>query len=418
MPTYADATKVAEVEQRIRSYPPLVSIAEIRRLKHDLAEIHRRSGFVLQGGDCAESFADFSETKIESTYTLLGDMAAVLGDATRHPVVRIGRMAGQYAKPRSSDTETIKDKSLPSYRGDMVNSFTFDEEARHPDPTRMEDAYFKAAGTLNLLRSRDPEGDGRAPFYTSHEALLLPYEQALLRRAGDTGAWYDCSAHFLWIGDRTRQLDGGHVEFARGIANPIGVKVGPSTQPDELVRLTEVLNPLNEPGRLTLICRMGAAHIDRLLPPLLKAVKTARRSVLWVCDPMHGNTSSTSIGLKTRDFKSMLSEVQGFFYAHAHLGTCPSGLHLEMTGQAVTECIGGPSRLEEEDLEKAYRSCCDPRLNREQALEMAELVARELKLMRPATAAPLDWSAMHGSVVHLRPRRTMPVPPRYAIGAR
>lgn len=424
-PAYPDAEAVGEVEGRLNSFPPLVSIAEIRRLKSELAAVSERSAFILQGGDCAESFADFSPAVIRSTYTVLQDMASTLGDGTGTPVVRIGRMAGQYAKPRSSDMEKGQGRELPSYRGDIINGFDFREEVRRPDPRRMEMAYFMAAGTLNLLRSFASESGSdttgasqETPFYTSHEALLLPYEQALSRQDEDTGQWYDCSGHFLWIGDRTRQLDGGHVEFLRGVANPIGMKVGPSMRPDELVRLTEVLNPANEPGRLTLISRMGANHIDRLLPPLLKAVKAAGRSVLWICDPMHGNTNTTTLGMKTRDFRAVLSEVQGFFYAHTNAGTYPAGIHLELTGQEVTECVGGAARLSEADLPKAYRTCCDPRLNREQSLELAELIQEELKLLDPAGAGLPEWNLTSSAFARPRPRRATPALARLAFGAR
>jgi len=437
-PRYADAAALAAGEARLHRYPPLVFAGEARRLQAALAQAAEGHAFVLQGGDCAESFADFTANVIRDTFRVLLQMAVVLTFGARVPVVKLGRMAGQYAKPRSADQETVDGLSLPSYRGDIVNGPEFTAQARAPDPTRMESGYFQSAGTLNLLRAFASGGYAdlhqvhrwnlgfvaRSPlieryrdlaariddtlgfmaacgmtsqttpqiretdFYTSHEALLLPYEQALTRVDSTTGEWYACSAHFLWVGDRTRQIDGAHVEFLRGVRNPIGLKVGPSMRPEELVRLVEILNPDNQPGRLTLISRMGAEQVARSLPPLLRAVRRAGQSVVWLCDPMHGNTISTAAKVKTRNFDSILAEVRGFFDAHAAEGSWAGGVHVEMTGQDVTECVGGAHRLTEADLGARYETFCDPRLNAEQSLELAFLVAEELKARRiDATAA-------------------------------
>ncbi len=439
MPRYPDAGRLAATEARLASYPPLVFAGEARRLKQALGVAADGRGFVLQGGDCAESFSDFSANNIRDTFRVLLQMAVVLTYGASVPVVKMGRMAGQYAKPRSSDIETLDGESLPSYRGDIVNGAEFTGEARVPDPARMETGYFRSAGTLNLLRAFASGGYAdlhevhrwnlgfidRSPlagryrdlaaridetlafmsavgvtsastpqiretdFYTSHEALLLPYEQALTRTDSITGEPYACSAHFLWVGERTRQPDGGHVEFLRGVRNPIGLKVGPSMQPDELLRLVDILNPDDEPGRLTLISRMGADKVSHGLPPLLRAVQRAGRRVVWLCDPMHGNTHTTANRIKTRSFDAILSEVRQFFDAHAAQGTWAGGVHVEMTGRDVTECVGGAHRLTEHDLARSYETFCDPRLNAEQSLELAFLVAAELKARRavPARAA-------------------------------
>jgi 3-deoxy-7-phosphoheptulonate synthase len=443
VPAYPDPARLAAMEARLKLYPPLVFAGEARRLKDALGLVAEGRAFTLQGGDCAESFSDFTANTIRDTFRVLLQMAVVLTFGASVPVVKLGRMAGQYAKPRSSDTETIDGETLPSYRGDIVNGPDFTPEARVPDPARMETGYFQSAGTLNLLRAFANGGyadlhevhrwnldfAARSPlaaryqdlaqridetlafmsacginsssvpqiretdFYTSHEALLLPYEQALTRIDSTSGDWYACSAHFLWIGDRTRQLDGAHVEFLRGVKNPIGLKVGPTTDADDLLRLIDLLNPANEPGRLTLISRMGADRVERLLPPLLRRVKQAGRSVVWLCDPMHGNTVSTDSGRKTRLFEAILSEVRGFFDAHASEGTWAGGVHVEMTGREVTECVGGAHALTEADLAAHYETFCDPRLNAEQSLELAFLVAEELKARRarpsraPAIAA-------------------------------
>jgi 3-deoxy-7-phosphoheptulonate synthase len=443
VPAYPDPTKLAAMEARLRRYPPLVFAGEARRLKAVLARAAEGRAFVLQGGDCAESFGDFTADVIRDMFRVLLQMAVVLTFGASVPVVKIGRMAGQFAKPRSSDTETVGGETLPSYRGDIINGPEFTPEARVPDPSRMEFGYFQSAGTLNLLRAfasggyadlhqvhrwnlgfveRSPLADRyqdiahridetlgfmaacgmsgentphirETDFYTSHEALLLPYEQALTRVDSTSGDWYACSAHFLWIGDRTRQPDGAHVEFLRGVKNPIGMKVGPSSDPDEIVRIIETLNPANEPGRITLISRMGADKVASKLPALLRAVRRSGQNVLWVCDPMHGNTITTASKIKTRSFDAILSEVRGFFDAHAAEGTWAGGVHVEMTGQNVTECTGGAHRLTEANLSERYETFCDPRLNAEQSLELAFLVAEELKARRmpggrqPAVAA-------------------------------
>ncbi len=443
VPAYPDPEKLAEVERKLQKYPPLVFAGEVRRLKAGLARAAEGRAFVLQGGDCAESFTDFTANIIRDSFRVLLQMAVVLTMGASMPVVKLGRMAGQFAKPRSSDTETIDGQTLPSYRGDIVNGPDFTPEARVPDPNRMEFGYFQSAGTLNLLRAFAGGGYAdlhevhrwnlgfvaRSPlaaryqdlaaridetlafmdacgvnsgntaqvretdFYTSHEALLLPYEQALTRVDSTSGDWYACSAHFLWIGDRTRQPDGAHVEFMRGVRNPIGIKCGPSLDPDELIRLIDILNPEDEPGRITLITRMGADKVATKFPPLLRAVRRSGRRVLWLCDPMHGNTIATASKIKTRSFEAILSEVRDFFDAHAAEGTHAGGVHVEMTGQDVTECVGGAHRLTEADLSSRYETFCDPRLNAEQSLELAFLVAEELKARRqpgrrqPAVAA-------------------------------
>ncbi|MBV8913307.1 MAG: 3-deoxy-7-phosphoheptulonate synthase class II [Acetobacteraceae bacterium] len=432
MPAYPDPAALAAIETRLAKYPPLVFAGEARRLKASLARVVDRQAFVLQGGDCAESFGDFTANVIRDTFRVLLQMAVVLTFGGSVPVVKMGRMAGQFAKPRSSDTETQGGETLPSYRGDIVNGPDFTAAARTPDPARMEMGYFQSAGTLNLLRAFATGGyadlhevhrwnldfAARSPlaaryqdlasridetlsfmqacgmtstttpqvretdFYTSHEALLLPYEQALTRVDSTTGDTYACSAHFLWIGDRTRQLEGAHVEFLRGVQNPIGMKVGPTMEADDLLRLIDRLNPANEEGRLTLICRMGADAVTQRLPALLRAVQRAGRKVVWLCDPMHGNTISTAAKVKTRSFDAILTEVHRFFDAHAEAGTVAGGVHVEMTGQNVTECVGGAHRLTEADLGSRYETFCDPRLNAEQSLELAFLVAEALKSRR------------------------------------
>jgi 3-deoxy-7-phosphoheptulonate synthase len=435
-PAYPDEAALQAAEARLKSYPPLVFAGEARRLKAALAMAADGRAFVLQGGDCAESFSDFNANSVRDTFRVLLQMAVVLTFGATVPVVKIGRMAGQFAKPRSSDTETIGGVALPSYRGDIINAPAFEPAARVPDPTRMETAYFQSAGRMNLLRAfasggyadlhqvhrwnldfvaRSPLaaryqdlatridetlgfmaacgiGSGNTAqireteFYTSHECLLLPYEQALTRIDSTTGDWYGCSANFLWIGDRTRQVDGAHVEFLRGVKNPIGIKVGPSTPPDDLLRLIEILHPNDEPGRLTLISRMGAEKVHTHLAPLLRAVQRQGRKIVWLCDPMHGNTISTAQKIKTRNFEHILAEVRGFFDVFAEQGLRPGGVHVEMTGQPVTECVGGAHRLTEADLSERYETFCDPRLNAEQSLELAFLVAAELKSRRLAAA--------------------------------
>src|SRR5271165_1377620 len=432
VPTYPDMAKLEEMEGRLRRYPPLVFAGEARRLKAQLALASEGKAFILQGGDCAESFADFTANVIRDTFRVLLQMAVVLTFGASLPVVKMGRMAGQFAKPRSSETETIDGVTLPSYRGDLINGPEFTEASRIPDPARMEFGYFQSASTLNLLRAFSSGGYAdlhevhrwnlgfveRSPlaerymdlasridetlafmaacgmtsattrdlretdFYISHEALLLPYEQALSRIDSTTGDWYGCSAHFLWIGDRTRQAEGAHVEFLRGLQNPLGIKLGPTQEPADLLKLLDILNPKNEAGRITLISRMGADKIDAKLPALVRAVRRSGHKVIWVSDPMHGNTISTAGKLKTRNFDSILQEVRRFFDIHAAEGTWAGGVHVEMTGQEVTECIGGAHRLSEADLSERYETFCDPRLNAEQALELAFLVAEELKTRR------------------------------------
>jgi len=440
LPAYDDLSVLAEVEERLAHSLPLVFAGETRTLRQQLAEVTAGRAFLLQGGDCAESFADFNEHAITDTFRVLLQMAVVLTFAAACPVVKVGRMAGQFAKPRSSPIETRAGVTLPSYRGDIVNDFDFTSSARRPDPRRQLRAYAQSAATLNLLRAlaqggfadlhrvqqwnletlrANPQGDryrdlaGRisetlafmracrldaatdhqvrqVQFYTSHEALLLGYEQALTRRDSSTGDWYDGSAHFLWIGERTRQLDGAHLEFARGIANPIGVKLGPTTAPDTLLQILDALNPDNQPGRLTLISRMGATKIEHALPPLIRVVQREGRQVIWSCDPMHGNTRETSTGYKTRPFSSILDEVRHFFAIHRAEGSIPGGMHFELTGQDVTECVGGAQAITEQGLADRYHTQCDPRLNASQSLELAFLIAETLKDYRQAMQADSD----------------------------
>jgi 3-deoxy-7-phosphoheptulonate synthase len=428
-PVYPDPAALKAMEQRLRRCPPLVFAGEARRLKAALAKVADGKAFLLQGGDCAESFAEFHPDNIRDTFRVLLQMAVVLTYGAACPVVKVGRLAGQFAKPRSSPTEKIGDVELPAYRGDIVNNLDFTPESRKPDPERLMLAYSQAAATLNLLRafaqggyadlhqvhrwnmgfvSRSPQGARyqemadrltetlnfmeacgltsettpqirETDFFTSHEALLLPYEEALTRVDSTTGDWYDVSAHMLWIGDRTRQIDGAHVEFLRGVKNPIGLKCGPSMESDGLLKLIDVLNPDNEPGRLTLIARMGSDKIDSKLAPLIRAVHREGRSVVWSCDPMHGNTIKSSTGYKTRPFDRVLAEVRGFFAVHQAEGTYAGGIHLELTGQDVTECIGGAQAITEEKLSDRYHTHCDPRLNASQSLELAFLVAEALK---------------------------------------
>ena len=432
MPTYPEADALQSVEAELSKQPPLVFAGEVRELKHQLAKVASGNAFLLQGGDCAESFKEFNTNQIRDTFMVLLQMAVVLTFGGQSPVVKIGRMAGQFAKPRSDDNETRDGITLPSYRGDIINGIEFSEASRTPDPERMLKAYHQSTSTLNLLRAfaqggladlhkvhqwnqsfveKSPQGEryqhladlidetlafmsacGISPentpqiretqFYTSHEALLLPYEQALTRQDSLTGDWYDCSAHMLWIGDRTRQLDSAHIEFCRGIHNPIGLKAGPTTDPEELIRLIDILNPNNEPGRLNLIVRMGADKIADHFPALLRRVQQEGRSVVWSSDPMHGNTIKTGNGYKTRAVDSILSEVTQFFQIHAAEGTHAGGVHFEMTGRNVTECIGGAFEITEHDLAERYHSHCDPRLNADQALELSFLIADAVKQAR------------------------------------
>ena len=438
VPDYPDAEKLAGVEAKLAAMPPLVFAGEAQSLKRQLGEVAEGRAFLLQGGDCAESFAEFSANNIRDSFKVILQMAVVLTFGASMPVVKVGRVAGQFAKPRSSPMEAVDGIELPSYRGDMINAMPFTEKDRVPDPKRLLRVYEQSAATLNLLRAfaqggladltkvhswvteflsgtpqanRFQELAGRieeslnfmracgitpetarplaeTDFYTSHESLLLNYEEALTRRdtITDEKDWYATSAHMIWIGDRTRQPDGAHVEYMRGIANPIGLKCGPSLDPDELVRLIETLNPDNVPGRLTLIARMGADKVRAGLPPLLKAVKASGAKVVWCCDPMHGNTIKASSGYKTRRVNDVMAEVQGFFDAHDEVGTYPGGVHFEMTGQNVTECVGGVVDVTEARLGDRYHTHCDPRLNGAQALELAFLIADLLKQRRDVGA--------------------------------
>ena len=431
-PAWPDAARLEETEVRLHASPPLVFAGEARSLRAKLADACEGRAFLLQGGDCAESFAEFHADNIRDTFRVLLQMAVVLTFGAKCPVVKVGRLAGQFAKPRSADTETVGDLTLPAYRGDMVNGMEFEAVQREPDPDRLMQAYSQSAATLNLLRAfaqggyadlhqvqrwnlgfvaNSPLSDRyrdlaerltetldfmaacgltsdttpqirETEFYTSHEALLLGYEQALTRVDSTSGDWYACSAHMLWVGDRTRQPDGAHVEFLRGVRNPVGLKAGPSLDPDELIRLIDLLNPDNEPGRITVIARMGADQVEAGLPPLIRAVEREGRKVLWACDPMHGNTIKSSNGYKTRVFDNILSEVSGFFAAHRAEGTHPGGVHFEMTGQDVTECLGGAQAITEEGLSDRYHTHCDPRLNASQALELAFLIAERLQAER------------------------------------
>jgi 3-deoxy-7-phosphoheptulonate synthase len=431
-PDYPDPVALQQIEAELGGKPPLVFANEIESLNRALARVAQGQAFLLQGGDCAESFAEFDADKIKDTCKVLLQMAVVLTFAGSCPVVKVGRFAGQFAKPRSTHTETIGGVELPIYQGDMVNDVAFTAAARTPDPQRLLQSYNQSAITLNLLRAYTKGGLGdlhqvhqwnlefvkdsplgeryrnladrigealafmeacginvhdhadirETTVYTSHEALLLNYEQALTQQDGSTGRWYDCSAHMIWIGDRTRQLDHAHIEFVRGIRNPIGVKVGPSLEPDGLLRLIEMLNPRNEPGRLTLIIRLGAEQVARKLPPLIRRVQREGCSVVWCSDPMHGNTVRTSSGVKTRSFDQILAEVRDFFEVHHAEGTYPGGLHCEMTGQDVTECIGGAQAITEQGLADEYVTRCDPRLNAQQSLELAFLISDLLKRTR------------------------------------
>lgn len=431
-PNYKDQALLHNVEEQIHSFPPLVFAEETRDLRKQLGDVAQGKGFLLQGGDCAESFSDFNAANIRDTFKVMLQMAVVLTFGGKVPVTKIARVAGQYAKPRSADLETIEGVSFPSYRGDIVNSFEFNELAREPDPNRLVTAYHHSASTLNLLRAfaqggladlhqvnrwnmsfvaSNPNRERyqhladriketlefmevigltsettpvikETQLFTSHEALLLNYEQALTRRDHLTGKWYDCSAHMVWIGERTRQLDHAHIEFFKGINNPIGVKVGPGMAPDELIKLIDTLNPNNEPGRLTLITRMGADVLEGKLPALVRKVKEEGRHVVWSSDPMHGNTIKASNGYKTRNFDSVLKEIQQFFAVHKAEGTWAGGVHFEMTGQHVTECTGGAYGLSEADLSQRYKTQCDPRLNADQVQELAFLITDALKFAK------------------------------------
>ncbi|MGD1038835.1 MAG: 3-deoxy-7-phosphoheptulonate synthase class II [Roseiarcus sp.] len=440
-PVYPDVAALAEVERQLAGYPPLVFAGEARKLKRALGKAAAGEAFLLQGGDCAESFGEHSADNIRDFFRVFLQMAVVMTFAAASPIIKVGRVAGQFAKPRSSDDETIDGVALPAYRGDIVNDIEFTVAARTPDPRRQLEAYRQSAATLNLLRAfatggyanlenahrwmlgfvkdspqsgryqevadritetlafmraigLDPEANPElraTDFYTSHEALLLGYEQAMTRLDSTSGDHYATSGHMLWIGDRTRQLGGAHVEYCRGVRNPIGLKCGPALESDDLLRLIDALDPDEEPGRLTLICRFGADEVEAALPALIRAVQREGRKVLWVCDPMHGNTVKTATGYKTRPTERIASEIRSFFAIHRAEGTCAGGIHLEMTGKNVTECTGGARAIQESDLRNRYHTYCDPRLNAEQAIEVAFLVAELLKagrLAAPARLAP------------------------------
>jgi 3-deoxy-7-phosphoheptulonate synthase len=445
VPTYPDQAKLAEVEKTLKNFPPLVFAGEARSLKRHLARVAAGEAFLLQGGDCAESFAEFHPDNIRDTFKVLLQMAVVMTFGAALPVVKVGRVAGQFAKPRSESTETINGVTLPSYQGDIINSIEFEADKRKPDPERLVRAYNQSASTLNLLRAFAQGGFAdlhrvhqwnmgfvadtelghkyrdladrldetlqfmaacgltsettpqirETDFFTSHEALLLHYEQAMTRIDSLTGDWYDTSAHLLWVGDRTRQLDNAHLEFLRGIGNPVASKVGPTTEADGLIKLIDILNPKNEPGRLTLICRMGADKVQAKLPALVRRVKEEGRVVVWSCDPMHANTVKAA-GYKTRVFDQILSEAESFFAIHRAEGTHAGGIHLELTGRDVTECVGGTQAMvTEAHLKDRYHTHCDPRLNAKQALELAFIVADRLKLERAVrqAGAPLHVQA-------------------------
>lgn len=428
VPAYPDAAALAETEARLATFPPLVFAGEARKLKKQLAAVANGEAFLLQGGDCAESFAEHGADNIRDFFRVFLQMSVVLTFAGAQPVVKVGRIAGQFAKPRSADNETKGDVTLPSYRGDIINGPAFDEKSRIPDPARQEMAYRQSAATLNLLRafaqggyaslenvhkwmlgfvSNSPQGERyealanritetmdfmkavgitsetnyalrETDFYTSHEALLLGYEQALTRVDSTSGDWYATSGHMIWIGDRTRQVDHAHVEYCRGVKNPLGLKCGPSLTPDSLLKLIDLLNPENEAGRLTLIARFGHDKVGEHLPKLIRAVEKEGRKVVWSCDPMHGNTI-TAAGYKTRPFDRILSEVQSFFDIHRSEGSHPGGIHVEMTGNNVTECTGGARAITAEELQDRYHTHCDPRLNADQAIELAFLVSELLR---------------------------------------
>ena len=439
VPDYPDRQALADVEAQLATFPPLVFAGEARALKKALARVAAGEAFLLQGGDCAESFAEHGANNIRDFFRVFLQMAVVMTYAAASPVVKVGRIAGQFAKPRSAPTEKRGAIELPSYRGDIVNDFAFTPESRTPDARRQIEAYRQSAATLNLLRAfahggyanlksvhtwmlgfvKDSPQSRRyvqladqiaealgfmqacgldleshpelrsTDFYTSHEALLLGFEQAMTRVDSTSGDWYATSGHMIWIGDRTRQVDHAHVEFCRGVKNPIGLKCGPSSKTDELLKLIDILNPDNEPGRLTLICRLGADKAGELLPAMVRAVEREGRVVVWSCDPMHGNTITSASGYKTRPFDQILKEVRTFFQVHAAEGTYAGGVHLEMTGQNVTECTGGARAITDEELNDRYHTVCDPRLNAEQSLDLAFLLADLLKQERAAKVRPL-----------------------------
>jgi|TARA_B000000609_G_scaffold27669_1_gene18415 3-deoxy-7-phosphoheptulonate synthase len=434
MPTYPDDSKVNSVEAKLSFKPPLVFAGEVQALKKSLALAEKGNAFILQGGDCAESFSQFSANGIRDTFKVLLQMAVILTYGSSIPIIKIGRIAGQFAKPRSSDVEIIDGIELPSYRGDMINDMEFNKTARQPDPQRLIDGYEQSAATLNLIRAfaqggmanlekvhewtlgflnDTPETDKyreianriseslnfmkacgltsssvpqlrETDFFTSHEALLLNYEEALTREDTITAekGWYATSAHLLWVGDRTRQFDHGHIEYLSGIQNPVGIKCGPSLEKDDLIRLLDKVNPNNESGKVVLICRMGSEKVNEHLPKLIKNIKANGKNVTWCCDPMHGNTIKASNGYKTRRVAEILNEVNNFFLVHKSEGTLPGGVHFEMTGSNVTECLGGANEVKESDLGSRYHTHCDPRLNGSQSLELAFLVSDLIKSFR------------------------------------
>ena len=428
IPHYQNEEELNDVLFKIANYPPLVFAGEARMLENKLAEVSNGKAFLLQGGDCAESFSDFHPDNIRDSFKVILQMSVVLTFGATCPIVKVGRIAGQFAKPRSQDIEKIDDIELESYKGDIINGIEFNETSRKANPQRLFQAYNQSAATLNLLRAFSQGGFANlhkihqwnlsfvehdkaekfkqiskrideclafmnacgindknvrqlyeTDFFTSHEALLLPYEEALTRVDSTTGKWYDVSAHMLWVGDRTRQVDGAHIEFVKGIGNPIGIKVGPSINIEELLKIIDIINPDNTAGRITLICRMGADKIMSKLPNVLKSVKKEGKKVVWTCDPMHGNTIKSNSGYKTRPLTNIISEIQQFFQIHRSIGTYPGGVHLEMTGQDVTECMGGLQKITDSDLKNRYHTYCDPRLNASQSLELAFLLAEFLK---------------------------------------
>jgi 3-deoxy-7-phosphoheptulonate synthase len=427
-PKYLDQALLKSTEQQLKNFPPLVSFDEIEKLKAELALVSEGKAFLLQGGDCAESFTEFSHQNLQNFFRTIMQMTIALMHGLNKPIVKVGRIAGQYAKPRSDDTETINGLTMPSYRGDIVNGIDFEEKARAANPARLIESYFYSAASLNYLRCLALGGYGNlekvnkwneefahslsskqntekvinevtrnlnfikacgldskalpqlttASFFTSHEALLLNYEEAFTRQNKDSGKFYDLSAHMLWIGDRTRNPNEAHVEFMRGIANPIAFKVGPSISKDDLLRLLDILNPQNEAGRITLISRMGATKVEQILTPLVEAVRDSGHKVAWSCDPMHGNTIKSSNGYKTRKFDDILAEVTAFFQVHKACNTYAGGVHFEMTGQDVTECLGGNQQITELNLQDRYHTHCDPRLNSSQSVELAFTIAQDL----------------------------------------
>ena len=429
IPKYKDEKELNMVLSKIKNFPPLVFAGETRHLKEQLANVADGKAFLLQAGDCAESFAEFNPDNIRDTFKVILQMSLVLTYSASLPVIKVGRIAGQFSKPRTSPTEKKDNKELPSYLGDNINGIEFNEKARKPDPKRLFKAYSQAASTLNLIRAfchggfadlqnvhlwnlgyikkspqakkfkelEDKIADALAfmdacginsefnrrlktvNFWTSHEALLLPFEESMTRVDSTTGEYHDTSAHFVWIGDRTRQLEGGHVEFCRGIENPIGIKCGPTTKADEIVKIINAINPKNKKGKITLISRFGHENVEKFLPKLIRTIKKEGANVIWSCDPMHGNTIKSATGYKTRPFNNVLKEVKNVFAVHQSEGSYAGGLHIEMTGQNVTECTGGAQKISDQDLSSRYHTHCDPRLNANQALELAFLISDEIK---------------------------------------